>query len=153
MTVNKRAEHDDVEIFSAGVIIVRQEHKSFQYLLLKAFNFWDFPKGQVEVNETAIEAALREVKEETTIDDLKFNWGYEFYETPTYFRGRKVARYYIAETKRDQIELPINPELGHPEHSEWMWASRSQVIKMVTPRVREAIYWSDYFLAHDSRIG
>ncbi|WP_171973695.1 NUDIX domain-containing protein, partial [Wohlfahrtiimonas larvae] len=52
---------DDVEIFSSGAIIVRLENKSFRYLLLKAYNFWDFPKGQVELGESALEATIREV--------------------------------------------------------------------------------------------
>ena len=46
----------------------------------------------------------------------------------------------------------LNPELGHPEHNDWIWATRSQALKLVTPRVREAIYWSDLYLAHDPRI-
>lgn len=143
---------DDVEIFSAGAIIVRLEHKSFRYLLLKAYNFWDFPKGQVELGESAIEATIREVQEETTITDLNFRWGFDFYQTPAYFKGKKIARYHLAETHRTDISLPINPDLGHPEHNDWIWATRAQALKMVTPRVREAIYWSDLFLAHDPRI-
>lgn len=143
---------DDVEIFSSGAIIVRLEHKSFRYLLLRAYNFWDFPKGQVELGESAIEATIREVQEETTVTDLQFRWGLDFYQTPAYFKGKKIARYYLAETQRNEISLPINPELGHPEHNDWIWATRAQALKLVTPRVREAIYWSDLFLAHDPRI-
>jgi bis(5'-nucleosidyl)-tetraphosphatase len=45
------------------------------YLLLRAFNHWDFPKGMVEEGEEPLAAAIREVCEESTIDDLDFAWG------------------------------------------------------------------------------
>ena len=55
---------------SAGVIIVRDTREGRRFLLLRAFNHWDFPKGLVENGETPFEAAVREVCEETTLDDL-----------------------------------------------------------------------------------
>src|SRR5882762_114309 len=69
---------------SAGVVVVRKTASSWEYLLLRAFNHWDFPKGMVELNETPLAAALREVREETTIGDLKFSWGETFIETGPY---------------------------------------------------------------------
>lgn len=141
------------EILSCGAVIVRWDRGEFRYLLLKAYNFWDFPKGQLEGDETPLETALREIKEETTIEDLTFPWGQDFYETAPYYRGKKVARYYLGETRRRRIELPINPELGRPEHSRWAWFTRFEALKHVTPRVQEVIYWSDQYLAYDRRIG
>ncbi len=139
-------------ILSCGAVIVRWNGKEFQYLLLKAYEFWDFPKGQLEMGETPFETALREIEEETTLTQLRFTWGRDYYETPPYYRGKKVARYYLAETRRERIELPINPDLGRPEHSEWRWVSRSDIFQYVTPRVRKVIYWSDQYLAFDTRV-
>lgn len=139
-------------IVSAGAIIVRWDRTRFLYLLLRAHNFWDFPKGQTEENETAFEACNREVMEETTIENLDYKWGDDYYETAPYFRGKKIARYYLAETKARKIHLPINPELGFPEHNAWRWVVRKQALKMVTPRVQAAIFWSDKYLAHDWRV-
>lgn len=65
---------------------------------------------------------------------------------------KKIARYYLAETKARKIHLPINPELGFPEHNAWRWVVRKQALKMVTPRVQAAIFWSDKYLAHDWRV-
>jgi len=39
-------------ILSAGIIIVRQLEGKWFYLFLRAYNFWDFPKGEVEIGET-----------------------------------------------------------------------------------------------------
>lgn len=41
-----------------------------QVLAIKVDNVWQLPKGHVEVGETVAEAAIREVAEETSIDDL-----------------------------------------------------------------------------------
>lgn len=139
-------------IFSCGSVIVRFHRGEFFYLLLKAYNFWDFPKGQKEQGEQALETALREIEEETGLSRIRFTWGRDYYETPPYFNGRKVARYYLSETRARSIILPINPELGHPEHTDWRWFSRVEALQAVTPRVREVIYWSDEYLAYDRRL-
>ena len=50
---------------SCGTIIINNN----QVLLIKHINgHWDFPKGHMEHNETELETATRETKEETNID-------------------------------------------------------------------------------------
>ena len=66
---------------SSGVVVVSLVQRKLRYLLLRAYRNWDFPKGLVEEGEAPIDAALREVREETTLDDLSFDWGLEFMET------------------------------------------------------------------------
>jgi len=130
------------KILSAGVVVVRRDGAGrCLYLLLRAYNYWDFPKGVVEPGEKAIDGARREVAEETTIDDLVFRWGYRYRETGPYGPG-KVARYYIAETATDQVSLPVNPELGRPEHEEYRWVSLQQGLAMLAPRVIPVLRWA-----------
>ncbi len=130
-------------ILSAGVIVVRRDDDGkWKYLLLRAYGYWDFPKGIVEPGEDPIDAAKRETREETTITDLDFKWGYDFRETGPYNRGRKVARYYLAETKTKDISLPINPEIGKPEHDAYKWVTYEEAEKLVAPRVLEALRWA-----------
>ena len=127
---------------SSGVVVLRWHNDHYRYLLLRAYDYWDFPKGQVEAGESPLEAAIREVTEETTITDLDFRWGEVYRQTSPYNHGRKIARYYIAETATVAIELPINPELGRPEHSEYRWATRSEAWSMITPRVKAVLRWA-----------
>ena len=129
------------KILSAGVVVVRKSEGRFVYLLLRAYQHWDFPKGVVEPGEQPLEGALREVREESTITQLAFNWGYDFIETGPYGHG-KVARYYLAETRQKDIELPVNPELGHPEHEEFRWLRYEEAKNLVTPRVRTVLEWA-----------
>ena len=88
-----------------------------------------------------MQAALREVGEETSIDDLAFDWGDRFFETGPYSKG-KVARYYLASTAQDEIVMGISPETGEPEHHEWRWVSFDEAYDMASPRVREIVQWA-----------
>jgi 8-oxo-dGTP pyrophosphatase MutT (NUDIX family) len=126
---------------SAGVVVVRQSDEGWHFLLLRAFNHWDFPKGMVEPGEEPLAAAIREVCEESTIEDLEFAWGELNTQTGPYSRG-KTARYYLARTRTLDIELPVNPELGHPEHSEFRWADYDEALELVSPRVRPVVQWA-----------
>ncbi len=126
---------------SAGVVVVRREPGGWCYLLLRAFNHWDFPKGMVEEGELPLAAAVREVKEESTIDDLCFAWGEESIQTGPY-SGGKVACYYLAETQRTEVTLPFNPLIGRAEHSEFRWVGFDEAIRLVSPRVRPVVRWA-----------
>jgi bis(5'-nucleosidyl)-tetraphosphatase len=126
---------------SAGVVVVRAQDGRWRYLLLRAFNHWDFPKGMVEAGEDPRDAAVREVREESTIDDLDFAWGDDSMQTGPYSNG-KVARYYLARTRQSQVQLPFNPEIGRPEHSEFRWVEFDEALKLVSPRVRPVVRWA-----------
>jgi 8-oxo-dGTP pyrophosphatase MutT (NUDIX family) len=126
---------------SAGVVVLRGNGAHRRYLLLRAYRNWDFPKGMVEAGEDPLHAAIREVKEETSITDLIFHWGYDYCETTPYGRS-KVARYYMAETKRTMIHLPISPELGRPEHDEFLWVDQVKARKLLPPRLQLILEWA-----------
>jgi 8-oxo-dGTP pyrophosphatase MutT (NUDIX family) len=126
---------------SAGVVVVRRDQDCWRFLLLRAFRSWDFPKGMVEQGEDPLVAARREVCEETTIADLHFDFGEGFIETGPYSRN-KIARYYIAATGTEQITLPVNPEVGAPEHHEWRWVDYDEALNLVSPRVAPVVEWA-----------
>ncbi len=127
-------------MLSAGVVLVRRD-PDCKVLLLRAYNYWDFPKGGVEAGESSLEAAIREVKEETGITDLEFVWGDDYRDTPPYARG-KVARYYIAQTQTEAVTLGVNPTLGRPEHHAFRWASFVEAARMTVPRLHPILVWA-----------
>ena len=126
---------------SAGVVVVRRAGDDWLYLLLRAFNHWDFPKGMVEEGEEPLAAAIREVREESTIEDLEFAWGSNSTQTGPY-SGGKVARYYVASTHRADVSLPINPMIGRAEHSEYRWVDFDAALELVSPRVKPVVRWA-----------
>jgi len=126
---------------SCGVVVVRQTEEGWATLVLRAFHHWDFPKGICETGEEPFEAALREVQEETGIADLSFDWGDRYFETGPYSRG-KVARYYIANTRSETVEMGLSPETGEPEHHEWRWVTFDEAYDLGSPRVRQIVQWA-----------
>jgi 8-oxo-dGTP pyrophosphatase MutT (NUDIX family) len=130
---------------SSGVAIVRQADSGYLFLLLRAFHNWDFPKGMVEQGESPLEAALREVREETAIDDLDFCWGENFIETGPYSKN-KLARYYLARTQTEQVQLLVNPTLGRAEHNDYRWVTFDEAQSLLAPRVVRVLEWADAIL-------
>jgi len=135
---------------SSGVVVVSLTQRKLKFLLLRAYRNWDFPKGLGEAGEDPISAALREVREETTLDDLSFDWGMVFMDTGPYNKG-KIARYYIARSKETHIKLPINPDLGKPEHNEARWFDLSKALAIVSPRLQPVILWAHAIINHETK--
>ncbi len=86
---------------SCGAIVYRKHHGNTEILLIKHINsgHWSFPKGHVEENETEVETAAREIKEETGIDVIIDP---TFRETVSYSPKKdtqKVVVYFIAKAK------------------------------------------------------
>ena len=126
---------------SAGAVIFRCTGRGVRLLVLRAWQNWDFPKGLIEPGEDELAAARREVFEETGLGELGYPFGDEFKETLPY-SGGKVARYYLAETGEEKIELPVSPELGHPEHDAWRWVSFDEAEDVLPPRLAIILEWA-----------
>jgi 8-oxo-dGTP pyrophosphatase MutT (NUDIX family) len=76
---------------SAGIVPYKFKNKETQFLLLRVFNYWDFPKGHVEKGENYLTAAIREPKEETNVFDIHFPFGNTFYQTEVYGEGKAIS--------------------------------------------------------------
>jgi 8-oxo-dGTP pyrophosphatase MutT (NUDIX family) len=125
---------------AAGAVVFRRSERGIRLLVLRAYKNWDFPKGTVEPGESELAAARREVEEETGLAGLEYPFGEEFKETLPY-SGNKVARYYLAETDAEKIELPVSPELGRPEHHEYRWVSVDEAEDLLPPRLATVLDW------------
>ena len=126
---------------SCGIVLAREAEAGWLTLLLRAWHHWDFPKGIIEPGESPLDAAIRELQEETSINSPAFDWGERFMETGPYSRG-KTARYYLARTDRAEVTLNPSAETGEPEHHEWRWVSFDEAYDIASPRVREVVVWA-----------
>ena len=129
------------EILSCGFVLARADQDQCLTLMLRAYHHWDFPKGLREDGEEPIEAAVREVGEETGIQELELEWGERFLETGPYSRG-KTARYYLARTSVAEVVMGPSPDTGEPEHHEWRWVSFDEAYDLASPRVRNVVQWA-----------
>lgn len=132
------------------MVVVRRGPDGWRYLVLRCYRNWDFPKGLVEPGEAPLAAALRETREETTLDDLVLRWGEDFRETAPY-AGGKIARYYLAESPGGVVELPVSEELGRPEHHEFRWVGRDDARRLIRRRLQDIFSWACSVVDRDSR--
>jgi bis(5'-nucleosidyl)-tetraphosphatase len=126
---------------SSGAVVFRFQEGKPVYLLLRAYRNWDFPKGLLEGQEDPLEAALREIREETELVHLLFPFGPIYRETEPY-AGGKVARFYLVYAPQGEVRLLPSKELGRPEHHEFRWADYESARGLLVPRLQAVLDWA-----------
>lgn len=117
---------------SAGIIIFRRTPDGLRYLLLyKGKNYWNFPKGKIEMGEKSFETAIREIHEETGLrsNELRMQSNFKAFEKFVFQHEQekifRVVILYLAETKQSQIRIS-------PEHEGFGWFTISEAKKILT---------------------
>jgi 8-oxo-dGTP pyrophosphatase MutT (NUDIX family) len=114
---------------SAGVVVYRRGKQGREYLLLDYGRYWDLPKGHVEPGETDRVAALRELKEETGIDDAQLAENFA-HEVTYFFRTkkglvRKTVVFFLAATQARTVTI------SH-EHEGFVWLPFAAAVGRIT---------------------
>ena len=138
-------------IESAGCVIVDFSGAEPTALcLVNEWGLWDFPKGQMEEGESKFDTALRETAEECGLTPEDFHASNVSAATAPYGTGggKKIATYFFAEKTSDAKPfLPVNPELGKPEHVGWRWFPVSQLHTLMSrrllPIIDALVSWCD----------
>lgn len=79
---------------SAGGVVYRTIDGRPHYLLIRdSYHNWGFPKGHLEKDEPAEQAALREVEEETGLSELVMRGEVDVIDWYFRFRGRLIHKH------------------------------------------------------------
>lgn len=115
---------------SCGAVVFRRRKDEIKFLVLHyEAGHWDFPKGNREKNEKEEQTALREIKEETGIEDIKFIDN--FRETITYYYKQeqesvfKEVIFFLAQSAEEEVKLSA-------EHIGYAWLSYDNALKKLT---------------------
>jgi putative (di)nucleoside polyphosphate hydrolase len=124
-----------------GIVVLNQENKVFVAKRIdNPKNFWQMPQGGVDPGEDFLEAAYRELEEETSIKSVKLIKeldGMITYELPDRllgiiwkgkYRGQKQKWFLMRFTGEDK---EINIDTHHPEFLDWKWIELDQLTKVV----------------------
>lgn len=105
--------------FSAGFVLFRDTPEGRRWLVLDYGRHWDYPKGHLEKGETAWQAAVRELREETGIKQVdrvgafKREMTYWFY-SPKKGRVHKTVTFFVGRTRAEAVKLS-------DEHAGYAW--------------------------------
>ncbi len=133
-------------LFSAGFFLFRVKDGVAEYLLLQyPHGHWELPKGKIERGESKQEAAMRELKEETSLDaDLLP--GYE--EQLEYFFKhdgeliKKTVYFFVGEALSETVTLS-------DEHIDYTWLSFHQALDRLTfENAKKLLAKAHMFLEH-----
>jgi len=124
-----------------GIALLNHENKVFVGKRIdNPKNYWQMPQGGIDKNESFVEAAKRELEEETgvkTIKILKEFDGWLIYDLPKNlidkiwkgrYRGQKQKWFIIKFLGKNN---EINIRTKNPEFLDWKWIDPSDLPKVV----------------------
>ena len=123
-----------------GIVVLNKENKIFVAKRIdNPKNFWQMPQGGVDKNENYYDAALRELKEETSIVSVELIQ--EIEKKLTYilpdnligiiWKGKykgQILKWFVMKFIGDESEININTK--HPEFLDWKWIDLEDLTKV-----------------------
>ena len=126
-----------------GIIVLNNENKVFVAKRIdNPKNYWQMPQGGINKGEDFYTAALRELKEETSIISVKLVKEIEgsfTYILPDHligiiwkgrFKGQK-QKWFVMKFIGNETE--INIKTIHPEFLDWKWIDLKDLTKIAVP--------------------
>jgi len=119
---------------SFGVVPVLQQQTEWYFLLIQhqtsdpsEKGHWSFPKGHKESGETDIETAVRELKEETGIVDMRLRDEYVFEEHYSFcvdgIDVYKTVVYFLCVVKNRKVAIQID------EVADYQWVAYEDALQ------------------------
>ena len=120
-----------------GIILLNHENKVFVGKRIdNPKNFWQMPQGGVDQNENFLQAAKRELEEETgikSVELVKELNGWLVYDLPANLLGKVLEGKYRGQKQKWFImkfigkDNEINVKTKNPEFLDWKWIKVSKL--------------------------
>lgn len=116
---------------SAGAVVFSIKYSGNVFFLLLRYSagHWDFPKGNIEDGEDEVQAACREIREETGIENVVFLEGFNKKVEYNYRRHRNVIHkevvFFLAKTDFQRVILSS-------EHIAYSWTDFDSALAKLT---------------------
>lgn len=116
---------------SSGGVVFRRVNSTLTFLLIRdPYENWGLPKGHIEARETPVQAAVREVSEETGLDPLAV-----CAELPTidwFFRDRgrlvhKFCHFYLLESAAGEPQPQLDEGI-----TDCKWCTYERALELLT---------------------
>ncbi len=123
-----------------GIILLNDENKVFVAKRIdNPKNFWQMPQGGIDEGENYYEAAIRELKEETSVVSVKFIQEIDkklTYILPDHligiiWKGRykgQIQKWFVMRFVGKETEININTK--KPEFLDWKWVDLDDLPKI-----------------------
>ena len=123
-----------------GIVLLNDENKVFVAKRIdNPKNFWQMPQGGIDEGENYYEAAIRELKEETSVVSVKFIQEIDkklTYILPDHligiiWRGRykgQIQKWFVMRFVGKETEININTK--KPEFLDWKWVDLDELPKI-----------------------
>ena len=138
--MDKKFQHLPLRI-GVGIVVLNKNNKIFVAKRIdNPKDFWQMPQGGVDQNENYLDAAYRELYEETNIKEIELIKEVEeftTYELPDHllgiiwkgkFKGQK-QKWFIMRFVGNEDE--INIKTKKPEFLDWKWIDVNEITKKV----------------------
>jgi len=124
-----------------GIVLLNNENKVFVAKRIdNPKNFWQMPQGGVDENEEFLNAAYRELKEETNITTVKLIKEIDemtTYELPDHLLGiiwkgkykGQIQKWFLMRFYGTEKEINLNTK--KPEFLDWKWININEITNVV----------------------
>jgi len=124
---------------SYGVIpVYTDENNTYRYLLVKqSQTHWSFPKGHAENGEFPMDAARRELEEETGVSDVQLKKRPRFSITYYFKKGQTTVKKTVDHFLGFTNETNVTPQ--EEEVIDWKWATYKEARTLLYRNTAERI--------------
>ena len=141
-----------VETSAGGVIYRVTDGRAYVLLIRDRYQHWGFPKGHLEGGETAADAALREVEEETGLCELRLGPELRTIDWFFRFRGRLIHKYchfYLIECPSGEVCPQLEEGI-----TECVWLPLDEAIRSISyDNAREVLQLAAERLRAEAPVG